>query len=86
MFIYPENLKAKATLFLWELRDLAVIGSALLLAVLCLVVFKTFVPFVVAVAFAFLSIRIDGFCVLDFLKFGTTYFLIKPQRYEWRKG
>ncbi len=86
MFIYPENLKAKAQLFLWELKDLAITGVALLLAVLCLVVFKTFVPFVVAVVFAFLSIRIDGFCVLDFLKFGATYFLVKPQKYEWRKA
>lgn len=26
MFIYPDNLKAKATLVLWELRDVAIIG------------------------------------------------------------
>lgn len=83
MFIYPENLKAKATLFLWGLRDLAVIGTALLLAILCLVVFKTFVPFAFAVAYAFLAVRIEGFCVLDFLRFGTTYFIITPQYYEW---
>lgn len=85
MFIYPENLKAKAQLFLWELRDLAVTGSALLFAVLCLVVFKTPAPFVAAVAYGFLSIRIDGFRVLDFLKFGTAYFLITQRRYDWSK-
>lgn len=83
MFIYPENLKAKATLFLWGLRDLAVIGTALLLAILSLVVFKTFVPFVFAVTYAFLAVRIEGFCVLDFLRFGTAYFITTPQRYEW---
>ena len=26
MFIYPENLKAKPMLWLWLLRDIAVIG------------------------------------------------------------
>lgn len=26
MYIYPDNLKAKATMWLWELKDLAVIG------------------------------------------------------------
>lgn len=85
MFIYPENLKAKATLWLWELRDLAVVGIALLVSVLCLAVFKTFVPIVFAAAYAFLAIRIEGFCVLDFLKFGVTYFILKPQVYEWRR-
>ena len=24
MFIYPDNLKAKATLWLWQLRDVAI--------------------------------------------------------------
>ena len=31
MFIYPDNLKAKATLWLWQLRDVAIIGVAFLL-------------------------------------------------------
>lgn len=84
MYIYPENLQAKAKLFLWELRDLAAIGVGLLLSTLLLAVLKTFVPFVFAASFAFLSIRIDGFCVLDFLKFGFRYFVTQPRQYEWR--
>ena len=36
MYIYPDNLKAKAKLWLWELRDVAVIGTGLLLSVLAL--------------------------------------------------
>ena len=36
MFIYPDNLKAKATLWLWQLRDVAVIGVAFLLSFLAL--------------------------------------------------
>ena len=36
MYIYPDNLKAKAKLWLWELKDVAVIGIGLLLSVLAL--------------------------------------------------
>ena len=28
MFIYPENLKARAMVWLWELRDMAIIALA----------------------------------------------------------
>lgn len=83
LYIYPENLKAKATLWLWELRDLAVIGTSLLISALVLAVLHNFVPFVFAAAYAFLSIRHEGFSVLDFLRYGVAYFLTKPQAYEW---
>ena len=36
MFIYPDDLKAKPMLWLWLLRDIAVIGVAALLSVLAL--------------------------------------------------
>ena len=31
MYIYPENLTAKPTLFLWQLRDVAILAAALVL-------------------------------------------------------
>ena len=36
MYIYPENLKAKPMLWLWLLRDVAVIGLTAILSVLAL--------------------------------------------------
>lgn len=36
LFIYPENLKAKPMLWLWELRDIGIIGISFLLSVLAL--------------------------------------------------
>ena len=36
MFIYPENLRAKPMLWLWELRDIGIIGVSFLLSVLAL--------------------------------------------------
>ena len=57
MFIYPDNLKAKATLRLWQLRDVAIIGVAFLLSVLALAQTGTMLPLVGTVLYAFLAIR-----------------------------
>ena len=48
MYLYPDNLKAKARLWLWELRDVAIIGGALLLAVFALAQGGTFIPIICA--------------------------------------
>ena len=37
MYIYPDNLAAKATLWLWELKDLAIIGIGFLIGTFSLV-------------------------------------------------
>ena len=60
MYIYPENLKAKPMLWLWLLRDIAVIGVTALISVLSLVQGIGMVPLVVTVLYAFLSIQVDG--------------------------
>ncbi len=49
MFIYPNNLKAKAKLWLWELRDLAILGVGLLLSVLALAQGLGMIPLVITV-------------------------------------
>ena len=36
MYLYPENLTARPMLWLWTLRDVAWIGTGLLLSVLAL--------------------------------------------------
>lgn len=36
IYIYPENLRAKAMLWLWPLRDVAIIGTGFILSVLAL--------------------------------------------------
>ena len=49
MFIYPDNLKAKATLWLWELRDVAIIGVGFLFSVLAIAQTGILLPLVVTV-------------------------------------
>lgn len=83
MFIYPNNLKAKAKLWLWELRDVAILGVGLILSVLALIHGLGGFLLVVTVLFGFLSIRVEGASVLDFLRHAVNFLFLKQQYYEW---
>ena len=83
LFIYPDNLKAKATLWLWQLRDVAVIGAAFLLSVLALAQAGTMLPLVGTVLYAFLTIQVEGSSVLDFLRRAACFLFLQQQYYEW---
>ena len=85
IYIYPDNLNAKATLWLWQLRDLAVIGIGLLIAVLALTQLGLFLPMVLVAAYAFLSIHLDGLSVLDFLSFVVSFYITEQQIFEWEE-
>ena len=84
MFIYPENLKAKPMLWLWLLRDIAVIGIGALLSVLALTQGLGMGLLVVTAALAFLCIRHGGVSMLDFLRYAAAFFFFGQQYYEWR--
>ena len=81
--LYPDNLKSKATLWLWALRDLAIIGIGSLISVFALSQLGFFVPIVLTAAYAFLSIRMDDTSILDFLRYAVRYFLLQQQSYSW---
>ena len=83
MYIYPENLKAKPMLWLWLLRDIAVLGAAALLSILALVQGIGMAPLVVTVLYAFLSIQVDGSSILDFLERAVCFLFLRQQSYEW---
>ena len=84
MYIYPDNLKSKAVLWLWELRDIAVIGIGCLISVFAMAQLGFVVPVVVTAAYAFLSIRIEDTSILDFLRSALQFFLLRQQSYDWR--
>ena len=84
MFIYPENLKAKPMLWLWELRDIGIIGVSFLLSVLALAQGMGMPPLVITVLYAFLAIRVDGSSILDFLRRAACFLFLEQQYYEWR--
>lgn len=82
--MYPDNLKAKATLWLWELRDIGIIGVGLLISVFALAQLGIMIPIVLTAAYAFLSIRFEDISILDFIRYAGAFFIFKQQLYEWR--
>ena len=83
MYIYPDNLTAKARLWLWELRDVAIIGVAVLLSVFALAQTGSFALLIGAMLYASLSIRAEDASILDFLRFAARFLIWQQQSYEW---
>lgn len=83
-YLYPQNLKATADLWLWSLKDFTILGIAVLLSVVALIQLRMVIPVALTLGFGFLTIRMDDVTVLDFLKYAVRYFISTQQYYEWR--
>jgi hypothetical protein len=83
-YIYPQNLKAAATLWLWSLRDFAIIGIGILISVVAIAQAGFVFPLAFILTYAFLTIRLDDQTILDFLRYATKYFITTQQYFEWR--
>ena len=75
---------AELMLWLWELRDIGIIGVGFLLSVLALSQGAGMIPLVITVLFSFLTIRVDGSSILDFLRRAACFLILQQQYYEWR--
>lgn len=42
------------------------------------------IPLVITVLFSFLTIRVDGSSILDFLRRAACFLILQQQYYEWR--
>lgn len=82
-YLYPKNLKATANLWLWSLRNFAIICIALLLSVLMFAQTQFFLPLVVTLCFGFLTIRLEDTTVLDFIRYAVKYFISTQQEFIW---
>ena len=81
--MYPDNLKAKATLWLWELKDIGIIGIGLLISVFALAQLGFMPPIVITVVYAFLTIQFEYTSILNFIRYACAFFLFKQQIFEW---
>ena len=84
MYIYPDNLKAKAMLGVWQIRDIGILGVSLIASVLALTQLGFFIPLVGTAVYGFLSIRFSDTSILDFIKYAGAFFITKQQVYTWR--
>ena len=82
-YLYPQNLKASASLWLWSLRYFAIICVSVLLSVI--IMSQTFfvLPLSLTLCFAFLSIRLDDTTILDFIRYALKYFITTQQEFRW---
>jgi hypothetical protein len=77
-------MKAKANMWLWSLKDFAIIGiGALLSAVFLIYLHKLLLVGIVAV-YAFMTIRLDETTVMDYIRYAFRYFITTQQYFEWR--
>ena len=83
-YLYPQNLKATANLWLWGLRDFVILGVAALLSIVLLVRLRMAVPLALTLCFGFLTIRLEESTVLDFLIHAVRFFLSTQQYFEWK--
>lgn len=83
-YLYPQNpVSSTANLWLWSLRDFAIMGIALLLSILILAQTRIIVPLAVTLCFGFLSIRLEDTTILDFIRYAVKYFISTQQIYFW---
>lgn len=85
-YLYPKNLKSKANLWLWGMKDFAVLCVAALVSVLALAGLKIYLPAVITLCYGFLTIRKDDATVLYYIRYAARYFITEQQTYKWGKN
>jgi hypothetical protein len=83
-YLYPQNLKASANIWLWSLKDFAILTVAALMSVLILVNTFFYIPVVLVLIYAFMTIRLEDITVMDFLWYTIKFFITTGQYFEWR--
>lgn len=82
-YLYPQNLKATVKMWLWSLRDFAIIFISLLFSVVALVN-GIFFPAVFTVCYGIVTIRPDDMAIIDYLRNAVMYFFTVQQMFYWR--
>lgn len=83
-YIYPQNLKASANMWLWSLRDFAILAVCTLISVLILTQTRFLPPLALSAGFGFLSIRMDDTTMLEYIRCAARYFITTQQYFEWK--
>lgn len=83
-FIYPQNMKAKASMWLWDLKDFAVLGIGALLGAVLLIYFHKVMLIGLVGVYAFMTIRLDDTTIMDYIRYAVRYFITTQQYFEWR--
>ena len=83
-YIYPQNLKARAHLWFWSLRDFLILSISCLASAVIFVQAGIILPAALSLCFGFLTNRLEKTTVMDYLSLADRYFLPTKQYFEWR--
>lgn len=83
MYMYPDDLKGKATLWLWYLRDIGIIGITAIIGIISVSQIGFYLPLALTCCYAFLTIRMQDTSIFDFLSYAFAYFVFEQQFYLW---
>ncbi len=83
MYMYPDNLKGKATLWLWYLRDIGIVGVGAIIGVIAISHANFYMPMALVGCYAFLTIRMADTSIFDFLSYALAFFIFSQQLYKW---
>ena len=76
MYMYPDNLKGKATLWLWYLRDIGIVGVGAIIGVIAISHANFYMPMALVGCYAFLTIRMADTSIFDFLSYAFAFFIL----------
>ena len=82
-YYYPQNLKAKTTIFYWSARDILVLIAIMVAGAISLVAFKSSFLLAAGVVYGLLSFRITDTTVLDFIENALYFLILSPQYFEY---
>ena len=71
-------------MWLWQLRDISIIGICMILSALALAQGIGMAPLVLTFLYAFLAIQVEDASILDFLRKAACFLFLQQQFYEWR--
>ena len=84
-YIYPQNLKAQPMLWLWKLRDIAILGIALLISIFAVATVKLVLPLALTIIFLTASAPPCDVSIMDFIKRAVKFFITTQQNYVWKE-
>ena len=84
-YIYPQNMRTSVKLWFWNLKELIILGIALTVSAVSWAKLGFPVPMALSVVYGFLTMRLDDYSVLNYIRRAWRYFVSTQQYFEWKE-
>jgi len=83
-YYYPQNLKAKTTIFYWSARDILILIAIMVAGAILFAAFRSVILIAAGVVYGLLSLRLSDTTVLDFIENALNFLILSPQYFEYQ--